>query len=88
MLTIEQKQFIIDIDIDRRVKNILSGGGDEEKILINMYEYLPKIKTIIKSASKAVLDEMCCQYDGFCKLMELIEKLAKGIASGAICIPD
>ena len=53
-----------------------------------MYEYLPKIKTIIQSASKPVLDEMCWQHDGFFKLMKLIEKLAKGIASGAICIPD
>lgn len=78
MLNIEQKQFII--DIDRLVKEILSDGGDEEKILINMYKYLPKIKTIIKSASKLTLDELCWKYDGFFKLMTIIEKLAKGIA--------
>lgn len=85
-LTTEQKQFII--DIDRSVKKILLDGGDEENILINMYEYLPKIKNIIKSASKSSLDKMCEQYDGFFKLMKLIEKLAKGIARGDICIPN
>ena len=85
LLTTEQKQLII--DIDRRVKKLLLADVDEEKVLISMYEYLPKIKTIVKSVSKPVFDQICCEYDGFFKLIKLIKKLTKTVARGTT-VPD
>ena len=85
LLTTEQKQFII--DIDRRIKKLLLADVDEEKVLISMYEYLPKIKTIVKSVSKPVFDQMCFEYDGFFKLIKLIKKLTKTVARETI-FPD
>jgi len=85
-LTSKQKKLII--DIDRKVKNILACGGDEEMLLIEMLELMPEIKPIITSASKKEMNVYFQKYDGFFYYMKVLENLAQGIANGDIPVPE
>ena len=84
-LSLQQKKLVI--DVDSRAKSILTKGGNEEMLLVEMFEFMPGIQDIITSNSKRELDMLTQEYDGFYVYMKVLEKLAQKIANGDITVP-
>lgn len=85
-LSQQQKELII--NVDEKVKAVLSASGDDKTLLIKLFEFMPRIRAIIDSASKKELDMYCYEYDGFYHYMKVLENLAQHIADGRITVPD
>lgn len=83
-LTDEQNKLVI--DIDRRANQILSGGGDDEELLVYLSDIMGNLKTIMDSSSGQEMDALCQRYSGFFRIMKLLEKLALGISNGEISV--
>lgn len=78
-LTEEQKQLII--HIDRRANQILSNGNNEE-LLVSLYDIMDNLKKIIEDSSEYEINALCQKYNGFSRFMKFLEKLALGISDG------
>ena len=74
-------------DIDQKVKDILSSGGNEISVMISLLDEMPRVKTIIDSADKEELNKYCDSHDGFYQYMKILENTASAIASGSIKVP-
>ena len=85
-LTEQQKHLII--TVDKRVKSILAKGGNEAKLLVEMFDIMPRIKAMIDSAPTKEIEMYFYEYDGFCRYIKLLENLAPGIADGRIKVPN
>ena len=81
-ITEKQKQAIL--AVDKTVKALMANGATHEKILVQMIEYMPIIKTIISSPDKEELNSYCQEYPGFHSYMKILEHLAQGIKAGKI----
>lgn len=81
-ITAKQKQVIL--AVDKKVKQLMANGATHEKILVQMIEYMPTLKTIISSPDKGELDSYCQEYTGFYSYMKILEHLAQGIKAGKI----
>lgn len=84
-LTEEQQQLIA--EIDREMKMLLKQKSSEEKVLVEMLPFMPKIKALMDSVPKTEIEMYFNQYDGFYHYMKMIESLAKRIQSGKFSIP-
>ena len=84
-LDVQQKQCLA--DIDKRIKQTLSDGGDEA-LLVSLYDFMGDIKKIMDACSNKELDEYCKEYDGFFHCMKLMENIARGISDGSISVPE
>lgn len=76
------------VTIDTHVRNTLAQGGGEEALLVSMIDYMPLFKQLLDTCSRAEMDMLCTQYDGFYRFAKLLEKLAQGIADGRIPVPE
>lgn len=84
-MSVEKEQFIA--NINNRVKKILSKGGDE-KLLMSLSKFMTSdLKNVIDSTASSEMDAYCQKYDGFYRLMKLLENLARGVADGSISVP-
>lgn len=83
-LTDKQKNLII--EIDTKAKKLLSSGGNEEALLVEVLPLMPDIKIMINSVPDKELEMYFHQYDGFYRYIKLLENMAKGIANGKIHI--
>lgn len=86
MIVEKKEQFIA--DINTRVNKILSKGGGDEELLMSLPEFMTTdFKSVISSSTDSEIDAYCQKYDGFCRLMKLIEDLAQEISNGNISVP-
>ena len=81
-ITAKQKRVIL--AVDKKVKQLMADGATHEKILVQMIEYMPIIKTIISSPDKEGLNSYCQEYTGFYSYMKILEHLAQDIKAGKI----
>lgn len=51
------------------------------------YDYMEAFKRVMDSASKVQMDYICLQYPGYLRFAKWMERLAQGIADGAIEVP-
>ena len=84
-LTEQKKRLARKIDL--YVKKTIVMGGDDEDLLVSMYDYMPTFKQLLDTCSRAEMDALCQQYDGFYRFAKLLELLAEGIADGSIPVP-
>jgi hypothetical protein len=82
--------------IDKHVHRILANGGDDEDLLVSMYDHMPTFKQLLDTCTKAEMNALCERYDGFYRPdpvrlkgtgSGLLELLAEGIADGSIPVP-
>ena len=69
------------------VKRIIVNGGDDEDLLVSMYDHMPTFKQLLDTSTQAEMDALCQRYDGFYRFAKLLELLAEGIANGSIPVP-
>jgi hypothetical protein len=81
-ITSKQKKVIL--AVDKKVKQLIANGATHEKILVQMIEHMPTIKTIISSTDREELDFYCQEFTGFYSYMKILEHLARGIKEGRI----
>ena len=74
--------------IDKHVNQIIENGGDDEELLVSMYDHMGTFKQLLDSCTSGEMDELCQKYDGFYRFAKLLEVLAEGIANGAIPVPE
>ena len=84
-LTDQQKKLIV--SVDSKVKSIFKRGGNEETLLVEMFDLMPKIKSLLNSDNKKEIELYFYEYDGFYRYMKVLENLAQRIADGKITIP-
>ncbi len=84
-LTAQQTQLAV--TIDTYVQHTFAQGG-EEALLVSMVDYMPLFKQLLDTCSRADMDALCTQYDGFYRFAKLLESLAQGIADGRIPVPE
>ena len=86
MIVEEREQFIA--DINARVNKILSKGGGDEELLMSLPKFMTSdLKIIISSSAGNEMDVYCQKYDGFYRLMKLMEDFAREISNGNISVP-
>jgi hypothetical protein len=77
-LTPEQKQLIIDIDVN--VNRILLNKGSDSDVFLFFGEISDPLGKILFSCDKSELNAYCQQYTGFYYLVKLLEKFADTIS--------
>jgi hypothetical protein len=87
-MPLTEKQKHLAIIIDNYVNQIIDNGGDNEDLLLSMYEYMSTFKQLLDTSTKQEINELCQMYDGFYHFAFLLEQLAKGIANGTIPVPE
>ena len=73
--------------IDEHVLRTLANGGNDEDLLVSLYDYMETFKEIMDTSDSMEMDQLCQRYDGFYRFAQLLEHLAKGIANGSIAVP-
>lgn len=87
-MTLSAEQIDLIFSIDQKVRNIISNGGNEISIMIELLDEMPRIKTlIIDSADKEEIDKYCDSHEGFYQYMKILENTANAIADGRIQVP-
>ena len=87
-MPLTEKQTHLASIIDRYVKQTIKNGGNDEDLLMSMYEYMGTFKQLLDSSTEQEMDELCLRYDGFYRFALLLELLAEGIADGIIQVPE
>ena len=82
----QQKGLIV--TIDKRVKTILANGGNEETLLVEMLDLMPKFKAILDKVPTKELEMQFHKYDGFYHYVKVLENLARGIADGRVTVSE
>jgi hypothetical protein len=81
------KQIRLATLINEHVEEIIGNGGDDEDLLVSMYDYMDTFKQLLDSCTSQEMNELCQRYDGFYRFAKLLELLAEGIANGSIPVP-
>lgn len=63
------------------------GGGDEE-LLVSMVDYMSTFKQLMVLSTETDMNTLCQQYSGLYTFSHLLERLAGGIATGSIPVPE
>jgi hypothetical protein len=87
-MPLTEKQKHLAIIIDKYVVQTINNGGDDEDLLVSMYEYMSTFKQLLDTSTKQEINELCQMYDGFYHFAFLLERLAEGIANGTIPVPE
>jgi len=73
--------------INEHAYQILANGGGDEELMRSMYDIMPDVKIIMDSSTHNDMDALCYRYDGFYRVMKLLEMTAQAISEGAITVP-
>lgn len=84
-LTAEQRQ-LAKIVHDYASRFPQTADGDTQ-LLQGCYDYMDAFKRVMDSSSKVQMDYICLQYPGYFRFAKWMERLAQGIADGAIEVP-
>ena len=77
------------LQIDAKMRALLSEGCDEIALLARMFDQMEGFKRLIDTAPREGLDLITTRFPGFFMFAKLLEGLAEAIASGAIKVsPD
>lgn len=82
----DKQQNIVSM-IDNWVQGILSRGGGDEEILVEMVDYMEGFKYLMDTLDQGEIDILCDRYDGFYYFAKFLENIAEGIAAGEIEVP-
>lgn len=85
-MPLTEKQTHLAILIDKHVKQIIKNGGNDEDLLVEMYD-MDIFKQLMDCSTQYEMDELCQRYDGFYRFALLLEMLAERIANGNITVP-
>jgi hypothetical protein len=86
-MPLTKNQIRLAVIIDKYVKQTIKNGGDDEDLLVSMYEYMGTFKQLLDSSTQQEMNELCQRYDGFYRFAFLLERLAEGITNGIIPVP-
>lgn len=75
------------LQIDAKMRVLLSKGSDEIAVLSRMFDHMEGFKRLIDTAPRDGLDLVTTRFAGFFLFAKLLEGLAGDIASGAIKVP-
>ena len=75
---------VIAATIDKKVKAIVLGGGDDTAIFTGLADEMDNVWKILKQAPEGQMDQYCTKYEYFYKYMKIVETLAENLASGKI----
>lgn len=75
-MTLNNEQQRLIIQLDSEVYKILSTGGDKELLIFLMSIIDSDLNTILTSSAEGELDKYCEEYQGFYRLIKLLENLA------------
>lgn len=74
--------------IDAKVKELTRAGVEGETALFaEMADFMPGFKRLMDTATPAMMDELCCRFNGFYLYAKVLESVAEGIESGRIQVP-
>ncbi len=85
-LSKQEKELIS--TLSDKVNRLVSEGCSEEAILVELFDFMPKIKALMDNVPKESLEACFIEYPGFYTYIKGLENLAKKIASGQIQPPD
>ena len=71
----------------QKIHEWVTSTQDQNKLIVNMIDYMPLFKTVMDTATQRQMDALCEQYAGFYHFGMLLENLARGIRSGDIEVP-
>ena len=83
-MALSGKQIKLARRIDKHVKKVIAGGGDDESLLLPMADYMGTFKRVMDSSTE---DELCDRFSGFYRFGKLLEAVAQGIEDGRIRVP-
>ena len=83
-MLLTETQIDLIATIDKKVKDILANNGNDEKILVELFEQMPSVHMLITTAHNKTLDMYLQEYEGFYYYMKLLENMAQGIADSTI----
>jgi hypothetical protein len=49
---------------------------------------MPGFKRLLDTSTRREMDALCQQYSGFCRYAQILERIAAGIQSGEIKVPN
>ena len=70
------------------MNEVLGSGGDDEALLMSLYDYMGMFKQLLDTCSGDEMDILCERYSGFYRFAQLLENMAQGIADGTIPVPE
>ncbi len=73
--------------IDDHVNQVVIAGGDDEALLVSMYDYKDAFKRLMDTSTGDEMDQLCARFDGFYRYAKSLEALAEVIADGRIKVP-
>lgn len=74
--------------IDMRVRELERAGANEAVMLGEMLDQMPNFKRLMDTTTLAEMDDLCDRFHGFYRYAKLLERMAEGISSGRIKIPE
>ncbi len=85
-LTLEQRQ--IAATIDARVQTLVRAGSSDLTILAAMADSMPDFKRLMDVSGQEGMNELAGQYAGLFHYAKILERLALGLESGEIRVPQ
>ena len=75
--------------LDAQVQRLTESGVVEDLALLGaMAEHMNTFQQLLDSSTPAEMDLLCERYPGFSRFGQVLERLADGIASGRIPVPQ
>ena len=84
---IPEQQLSLARTIDQHVKQVIADGGDDERLLVSMYDYMGSFKQLMDMSTEEEMQLLCARYSGFYRFSKLLEAIAQGIENGSIRVP-
>ena len=84
-LSAEQRQLAM--LIDAHVNQYPDTELGDEQLLRTIYDYMDAYKRVMDGSTRAQMDYLYQQYDGFYRFAKLLEAIAQGIDDGVIDVP-
>ena len=67
---------------------LVSDGGDDLTVFMEMADYMPGIKRLLDIAQPGDMETLAARYAGFFHYAKTLERVAAGIQSGEITVPQ
>jgi hypothetical protein len=88
-MSLTEQQRELAAFLDTQVQRITASGEvDDVTLLGAMADSMDRFKQVMDSSTAEEMDLLCERYPGFSRFGKVLERLAEGIASGRIRVPQ
>jgi hypothetical protein len=86
-MSVTAEQIQIASLISKRVQELAASGLDDVTLFGEMADSLPGFKRFMDTCTRDEMDGLCASFPDFYRYAKILERIAGGIASGAIKVP-